>query len=158
MVPKISRRLRGTARNTKIPTIAAHTAASSHNIPGPFGFGENGAAGTIFARDEVSKLDGTVTVNDVLVPPGNCASTVLTPTLTPVPELGVQITSEFGLKFVPFTVSVTFAPVFAVVGEIELNVGTGPSTLKFNRFCAPVTDTAATVGFAIAAVGTVAVI
>ena len=156
VAPRTKRRFRGTAANTKIPRTAAQSAASNQNAPGPLIFGVAGAIGTIFARDEVSRLAGTVTVNDVLVPPANCGSAVLTPLLAPV-DCGVQITSEFGLKFEPLTVSVILAPVLAVVGEIEVSVGTGPSILKFTDCCAPVTVTAATEGFASAVAGTVTV-
>src|SRR5487761_11107 len=157
VAPKTSRRLRGIAASIRIPKIAAQNAASSQNAPGPLGVGAPGTTGIVLARDEVSRLAGTVTLNDVLVPPGNCGSAVLTPLLTPV-ELGVQITSEFELKFVPVTVSVMLAVAVAVVGEIVLSVGTGPSMLKFKEFCAPEMLTGTTPEPATTAAGTATVI
>ena len=132
VVPKTNRRFRGATAKTKIPMMAAQSAASSQNATGPLDLGAVGAAGTTFAREDASKLAGTVTVNEVLVPPGNCGKAVLTSKLAPVPVPGVQITSVFGLKFEPLTVSVMLEPVVAVTGEIELSVGTGPSMLKFS--------------------------
>src|SRR6185437_14749720 len=78
VVPKTNRRFRGATAKTKIPMMAAQNAASSQNAAGPLNLGATGATGTTFAREEASRLAGTVTVNDVLVPPGNCGSAVLT--------------------------------------------------------------------------------
>ena len=157
VVPKTNRRFRGATAKTRIPMMAAQSAASSQNTTGPLGLGAAGVAGTTFAREDASRLAGTVTVNDVLVPPGNCGSAVLTNKLAPLPVVGVQITSVFGLKFEPVTVSVTLAPVFAVVGEMDVSVGTGPSMLKFSMLVDPETVTTATAGEAIAEAGTAAV-
>ena len=134
VVPKTNRRFRGATAKTKIPMMAAQSAASSQNTTGSLGLGVAGVAGTTFAREDASRLAGTVTVNDVLVPPGNCGSGVLTNKLAPVPVVGVHTTSVFGLKFEPLTVSVMLAAVVAVVGEIDISVGTGPSTLKLSEF------------------------
>ena len=157
VVPKTNRRFRGAIAKTKIPMTAAHSAASSQNTTGPLGLGAAGATGTTFAREEASRLAGTVTVNDVLVPPGNCGSAVLTNKLAPLPVVGVHTTSVFGLKFEPLTVSVMLAAVVAVIGEIDVSVGTGPSMLKFSMLVDPETVTTATAGEVIAEVGTAAV-
>lgn len=132
VVPKTNLRFRGATAKTKIPMMAAQSAASSQNATGPLGLGAAGETGTTFAREDASRLAGTVTVNDVLVPPGNWGSAVLTNKLAPVPVVGVHITSVFGLKFVPVTVSVMFAAVVAVVGEMDVSVGIGASMLKFS--------------------------
>lgn len=137
VVPKTSRRFRGATAKTKIPMMAAQSAASSQNATGPLGLGAAGETGTTFAREDASRLAGTVTVNDVLVPPGNWGSAVLTNKLAPVPVVGVHITSVFGLKFVPVTVSVMFAAVVAVVGEMDVSVGIGASTLNLSEFWTP---------------------
>jgi hypothetical protein len=159
VVPKTNLRFLGATAKTKIPMMAAQSAASNQNAIGPLGLGAAGATGTIFAREDASRLAGTVTVNDVLVPPGNCGSAVLTSKLAPVPVPGVHMTSVFGLKFVPVTVSVTFAAVVAVVGEIDVSVGIGASTLKFSEFWTPPeTLTAATPEAATADAGTLTVI
>ena len=157
VVPKINLRFRGATAKTKIPMRAAQSAASSQNAPGPLNLGAEGAAGTIFASDDASRLAGTVTVNDVLVPPANCGSAVLMNRLATLPVAGVHTTSDFALKFEPLTVSVMLAPVFAVVGEMDVSVGTGPSILKFSGMVDPDTVTGATAGDAIAEAGTVAV-
>lgn len=88
--------------------------------------------GVVCPRVAVSRLAGTVTENDVSVPPGNCARAVLT--FICVPDVGVQITSEFEVKFVPFTVSVTLDFPVIVPGDEPVRVGTGPSTPKFSVF------------------------
>lgn len=164
VVPKTNRRFRGATAKTRIPMMAAQSAASSQNAAGPLGLGAAGATGTTFAREDASRLAGTVTVNDVLVPPGNCGSAVLTNKFVPLPVVGVHITSVFGLKFEPLTASVTLAPVVTLVTggldpatDTEFSTGTGPSMLKFSMLVDPETVTTATAGEAIAEVGTAAV-
>lgn len=111
----------------------------SSNGPGSLGRDLGAPNGITLPTVEDSKLEGTVTENEVLVPPGNCASAVLTFSLTP--DVGVQTAWEFAVKLDPVTVSVTLLPAVIEPGDVPDSVGTGPSTPKFSEFCAPVTLT-----------------
>jgi len=155
VAPMAPRRLRGIPKHAAAPRIATKSATRSSGSR-PIGRDLGAPSGaTLPPKVEVSKLAGTVTENDVLVPPGNCASAVLTFSLTP--DAGVHTTSEFGVKFDPFTVSVTLLPAVIEPGDAPDSIGTGPSTPKFSEFCAPVTLTGTSPELANADAGTATV-
>src|SRR5579875_20324 len=151
VAPITPRRLRGNAISMAIPSTRIQSAAMSHGAAGPRGRRQNTAGGAL-PTVAVSKLAGTVTVNELLVPPEFCARAVLT--FLFVPDCGVQITSELGVKFAPVTVNVAFAPAVIVPGDALCKTGTGPSMLKFREFCAPLTLTEMTPELASAEAGT----
>lgn len=130
------------------------SARKSHGA-GPPGRDFGAPSGITLPTVEDSKLAGTVTVNEVLVPPGNCASAALTFSLTP--DVGVQTTWEFAVKLDPVTVSVTLLPAVIEPGDAPDSIGTGPSTPKFSEFCAPLTLTATSLELASADDGTATV-
>lgn len=131
-------RLRGMASHKIAPRITANN-TKIHSECGTDGHNPGAPGVPALSTVAANKLEGTVTENELLVPPGNCASAVLT--FSFAPDEGVQITSEPELKFAPLTVSVTLLPAVIAPGDAAESVGTGPSTPKFSAFCTPLTLT-----------------